>query len=240
MTTTEEYELLLSSISHEIRNPVTLINSYLQLMATLHPQVLSYEQWQPIQSEMEYLRQLLSEISSFHNSSRITRRPVDMNRWLFEYASAAQMMIKSLADAQKTIAPTFDLHLTPNLPLVSIDPPKLRQVLDNLIRNAAEAISPPEHAGCTNAAGSLDTIALAAFQKGGALCITVSDTGCGIPSEYIGTLFEPFITYKPRGTGLGLAICRRIIDAHGGNISIISAPGVGTTFTVRLPVDGKE
>lgn len=245
MTTAEEYELLLASISHEIRNPVTLISSYLQLMADLHPEVLSYDQWQPIQSEMEYLRQLLNEISSFHNSSRIIRSNADMNQWLPEYAAAAKSMIASLADAQArnrgvSVLPAFIFHAAPTLPAVFIDLPKLHQVLDNLIRNAVEAICSPEYADKAKTADRPDAITFSALQKDGSLCILISDTGCGIPSEYIDTLFEPFVTHKKNGTGLGLAICKRIIDAHGGSISVSSIPGTGTTFTVALPVNGKE
>lgn len=244
MTTIEEYELLLASISHEIRNPVTLISSYLQLMASLHPSVLAYDQWQPIQSEMEYLHQLLNGITSFHNASRIIRSEVDMNQWLPEYAAAAQTLIRSLADAQAVNRgiprlPDFIFHTAAALPSVFIDPSKLRQVLDNLIRNALEAICSPEHTDKINTAASPNTITLSALQKDGSLCIMISDTGCGIPSKYIDTLFEPFVTHKKNGTGLGLAICKHIIDAHGGSISASSDPEAGTTFTVCLPADGK-
>ena len=66
--------------------------------------------------------------------------------------------------------------------------------------------------------------------------IKVEDTGCGIPEEYLPTLFDLFVTHKKNGTGLGLAICREIVTAHHGSISAQSVPGEGTTFTVMFPV----
>lgn len=244
MTSAKDYEILISSISHEIRNPVTLINSYLQLMADQHPQIRSYTQWQPIQSEMAYLCRLLTDISAFNNSMRLICTAVDMNQWLAEYAAAAQMMVTSLANsccssASRTFAAPKFLYLpAENLPDASIDPVKLRQVLDNLIRNAVEAICSPLPDGKTKAADRAETITLCAALKDSRLCITVSDTGCGIPPEHIGSIFQPFITHKTDSSGLGLAVCKRIIEAHGGSISVRSSHNTGTAFTVLLPVCG--
>jgi signal transduction histidine kinase len=68
------------------------------------------------------------------------------------------------------------------------------------------------------------------------LCVTISDTGSGIPPEIIDRLFEPFFTTKPNGTGLGLPITRRIINEHGGTINVESQPNKGATFRILLPV----
>ena len=65
---------------------------------------------------------------------------------------------------------------------------------------------------------------------------TVTDTGVGIAAEHLEKLFIPFFTTKPAGTGLGLAICRRLVEAHGGEIAVQSRQGEGSTFTVRLPI----
>jgi two-component system, NtrC family, sensor kinase len=70
------------------------------------------------------------------------------------------------------------------------------------------------------------------------IVIAISDTGSGIPPEHRPHLFEPFYTTKPQGTGLGLAISAHIVAQHGGSIHVDSTVGVGTTFTLRLPVDG--
>lgn len=78
---------------------------------------------------------------------------------------------------------------------------------------------------------------LTASSDGQSLSLCVSDTGCGIPEEYMDTLYQPFVTHKAGGTGLGLSITKRIVEAHDGSLSLKTAPGVGTSFTIRLPLD---
>jgi len=69
----------------------------------------------------------------------------------------------------------------------------------------------------------------------GSVVFAVADTGVGIAPEARARLFEPYFSTKSSGTGLGLAIVRRVVEAHGGTIDVESAPGAGTTFTIRLP-----
>ena len=181
MHTNEKYELLLSAISHEIRNPVTLINSYLQLISSAHPEVGTFEYWNTVGEEMQHLKTLLGDLSLFNNSMKIAS----------------------------------------DLPSMELDPDKLQQVLDNLLRNAAEA-----HAS---------HITLEATTDGSLLYLTVSDNGCGIPREQLPHLFEPFVSYKSEGSGLGLAIVQRIIKAHHGTITVQSEPSSDTRFIICLP-----
>jgi signal transduction histidine kinase len=72
---------------------------------------------------------------------------------------------------------------------------------------------------------------------GNSACITVTDTGPGIPEEEIPLLFEPFFTRKSTGTGLGLSITQRIVDEHKGSITVTTPPGGGSSFTISLPID---
>lgn len=220
MLTPPEYELLISSISHEIRNPVTLINSYLQLMASLHPEVRQYAQWQPLQTELGYLCRLLSDISELHNSGHLQIAAVDANQWLKEYAASAKALVQTLAEP----GTLFTDRLDAGLPMLSMDSVKIRQVLDNLIRNSIEAAEGP------------NTITLSASKDGQYLKIQVSDTGCGIPMEDLSSIFHPFVSHKSQGSGLGLAISHRIAQAHDGELLVHSVPGQGTVFTLCLPV----
>jgi signal transduction histidine kinase len=103
-------------------------------------------------------------------------------------------------------------------------PDQLTQVLLNLIINAVEAMP---HGG---------TLTIAAAAQAGWLAIEVRDTGPGLSSDEIAKIFEPFYTTKSNGTGLGLAVSYGIIQQHGGRIDVNSMAGVGTTFTVRLPI----
>jgi len=121
---------------------------------------------------------------------------------------------------------TVDVNTEPMK--VSLDKVKMMRVLDNLIRNAVEAM---EEEG---------TLTISAREDEGGIIIGVSDTGIGIPDSEMGSLFKPFYTTKSKGVGLGLAYCKQTVEAHGGTISVESEVGVGTTVTVRLPINPSD
>jgi signal transduction histidine kinase len=104
-----------------------------------------------------------------------------------------------------------------------IDPGLMKRVFSNLIANAVQAM--PEGGELTVDASKSDEEALVSFH----------DTGVGIPQEDFSKLFSPFFTTKAKGQGLGLAVCKRLVEAHGGEITVESRLGEGTTFTIRLP-----
>jgi len=213
----QAHQFQLSQISHEIRNPVTLINSFLQLFAAANPKVTTQPYWGEIMENMQYLRALLTELSSYNNSKALHKKSGNLYKLLESIvASATPALLES----------DIQLHLIKQTPIPSfdIDEVKLRQVFLNLIRNAQEAM--PQGGMITITIKSEDDI----------ITIQVEDTGCGIPVEYMPTLFESFITHKKDGTGLGLAIAQNVIAAHGGSIEAKSQLGQGSVFTVRLPV----
>ena len=109
-------------------------------------------------------------------------------------------------------------------PVVDADPGQLRQVLFNLLRNAAEAMP---------AGGDID---VALDEQDGQAVLVVRDRGEGIPAEHQERIFEPFFTTKAGGTGLGLPTVHRIVTDHGGSMAAVSIPGRGTELSVRLPV----
>ncbi|MDA8388087.1 MAG: ATP-binding protein [Nitrospiraceae bacterium] len=112
------------------------------------------------------------------------------------------------------------------IPLVNCNPGQLNQVFLNLLVNAAQAIE--KHGRLT----------IRTWSGPGHVYVSVSDTGCGIPPENITRIFEPFFTTKEvgKGTGLGLSIAYDIVKKHGGEITVESAPGAGTTFTLKIPI----
>ena len=233
MNTSEKYELLLSTISHEIRNPVTLINSYLQLIVDAHPEVNGFEYWDTVGEEMQHLKTLLTELSRFNNSMRIHPATLNMSTWLHAYTIHAGAFIRSLFQSGDASIP-FTADIPDNLPAIFADEDKLQQILDNLIRNAAEAISGGSiTASAPSAAGQ---ISLSAHADEFVLFLTVTDNGCGISKEQLDHIFEPFVSYKTNGSGLGLAIVSRIIKAHHGTISVHSEPSSGTRFLICLPI----
>ena len=123
---------------------------------------------------------------------------------------------------------TVSWKADPTLRDIVTDPGLLRQIVVNLVSNAIDAVD------------KNGRIEIAARPIAEDVLISVRDTGHGIPPDDLRRIFEPFYTTKGRGkgTGLGLAICRQLTAALGGAISVESAPGQGSTFTVRLPMQG--
>ena len=113
------------------------------------------------------------------------------------------------------------------LPEIECLPSQLNQVVMNLVVNAAQAIGPER-----------GTITLRNGVDGERVWLEVSDSGCGIDQEHLAKIFDPFFTTKPvgQGTGLGLSLSYGIVKKHGGQISVQSQPGVGSTFRVELPI----
>ena len=218
----ESHRMDISTISHEIRNPLTLVYSTLQLIESQHPEVLSFDHWSELHQDIEYMTQLLEELSSYNNGERLNTRLTDMNTYL-------KVLSLSFASSIIDTDIEFSSEIRPDLPSMLIDPVKLKQALLNLLRNARDAV-------LNSDASSRPSIRLTACTEKMVLKITISDTGCGILADEISSIFEPFITHKPDGTGLGLTITRRVIQAHGGSVKVSSVPGDGTEFTILLPV----
>jgi signal transduction histidine kinase len=112
------------------------------------------------------------------------------------------------------------------IPEYNFDPQQLKQVLVNLVKNAAEAM--PQGGRIT----------LSTRLQPSHLEIEVADTGEGMPEELVENIFTPYFTTKSKGSGLGLVISRNIIKAHEGEIRVSSTPGQGSTFTIQLPLAG--
>ena len=213
----DDQQYTISKISHELRNPLTLISSTIQLIEAQHPETASYKYWGSLRSDLEYMSQLLTELSTYNNGERLhTER--------FSSLEFLQKICLSFAASCTDTDIEFTSKLPETLPLLTGDRVKLQEVLLNLLRNAKDAVS------------SQGTIRLLAGISENDLTIQISDDGCGIPFEHLETIFDAFVTYKSGGTGLGLAIAKRVVEAHGGNISVSSVPGQGTAFLIKLPI----
>lgn len=213
----EQQQFTLSHVSHEIRNPVTLINSFLQLLESHHPELKEDKYWGKIMENMDFLKTLLNEFSSFNNSGKLNLQELDLSELL-------ENLVASSLPTLENYNVSLVLNIEPNLPIIQADKTKISQLILNLLRNSSEAIKTKGVIHC-----SLTS------QKNH-LVLSIKDNGSGIPVLYQEDLFEPFITHKQEGTGLGLPICKRIAEAHNGSISFQSVPEKGTEFTVLLPI----
>ena len=207
----------ISKISHEIRNPLSLVYSTLQLIETQHPEVASYKYWDSMHEDLEYMIQLLAELSTYNNSERLHIET-------FSSKELLQKVCLSFAASCIHTEIEFTSKIPDSLPLITGDRVKLQEVILNLLKNAKEAI------------GSHGTIQFIAESEEHLLKLHIIDDGCGIPSEHLETIFDAFVTHKSGGTGLGLSIAKRVVEAHNGTISVSSVTGQGTTFLVSLPV----
>lgn len=211
---------LASSLAHELNNPLQAIESGLGLVMTqlnnAAPEVRS--DLTIIRQELERIQTIFRQMLDFYRPVSHEHLPLDVNAIC---EGVRILMRKRLQDAGITLR----LQLADPLPTPCGDSNQIKQVLLNLILNAAEA-----------ARREAAHIQLTTATQGQTVLITLADNGAGIPPEHLPRLFEPLFTTKTRGLGLGLAISREIIERHDGSINVASTPGKRTTFTIRLPV----
>lgn len=213
----ESYEYSISQISHELRNPLSLVYSTLQLIESNHPEVSKIKHWHHMKEDVEYMTALLEDLSK-HNNSRHLKLSEFNFRSFMEHT--ALTFASSLIDTDIEFISKID----PLLPIVKADRLKLQEVFLNLLKNARDAVD------------TYGKIKLDAYLKSSEIIITVSDTGCGIANEQLEEIFTPFVTHKQNGTGLGLAIVHEVLNAHKGSISVQSVPKEGTVFTAVIPI----
>lgn len=181
------HRMEISTISHEIRNPLTLVYSNLQFLENEFPELLPSKHWKNMHQDIEYMKQLLEELSDFNNGDRLSLQSLDTNTFL---RSVALSFATSILDT--------DIQMTskipPALPVIQADPVKLRQLLLNLLTNAKAAVLSP----ALKNPEQLPSIFLEARLAEQSLVIEIRDNGCGITSEQRDKIFEPFVTYKKR------------------------------------------
>ncbi len=213
---------LAAGIAHEINNPLTSVLTFSNLMLEQCPTGdPRHERLKLMVKETDRARTIVRQLLNFGRESVLKPEKIDINRPVREIADS---MVAQEAFPGIELA----LRLDENLPEVYADPAQLGQVVLNMLLNAIHAITPPGR------------IEVATRMGEGHVEIVIADSGQGIPEEHLRRIFDPFFTTKDaaKGTGLGLAVSYGIIQKHGGDISVESTVGKGTTFTVRMPVYG--
>ena len=211
---------LTSQIAHELNNPLYGIMNTLELLKTEIPTDNKRRKILDMAlSETIRLSDLLRKMLSFSKPDQEERHPVNINSVLDEILLLHE---KQLKENDINIAVTF----AEDLGLVNASKNQLRQVFLNMVANARDAM-PNGGTLSVITGGDTDTI-----------YVEVSDTGTGIREEHLDKIFDSFFTTKGevKGIGLGLSVCYGFIKDHGGDISVKSQVGIGTTFTITLPV----
>jgi two-component system NtrC family sensor kinase len=212
---------LAASVAHEINNPLQAIHN------TLH---LSRQEKLGAEKRREYLEMAESEVKRLIS---IVQRMLDFYRpskggvALVDVNEVVENVLKLAAKKMQHsgVAVSADLGELPPAELVQ---DQIAQVFLNLAINATEAMP----------GGGELSVQTMLSDDGESVLVKFSDGGEGMSAEQVANLFEPFYTTKQNGTGLGLAISYGIVERHGGDIEVVSQPGEGSTFTVRLPVQG--
>ena len=224
-------------ILHQIKNPlqtIVLNSDLLQDEKMVADPAHRRDVAEAIIGESQRLVAMLDELSVYASGKRraLNRHPVfvdDLVRQVTRHEARETVRIDAGGLEQA---------------VVFADAYYLRQVVENLVRNAREAMAEQkaeqkaEHKADPNAEQKESWIRVTVERDAGEAVVRVTDNGPGIPPEKLGLVFEPFNSTKGKGMGLGLAICREIVEAHAGRIEVESPPGQGATFTVRLPLYG--
>jgi PAS domain S-box-containing protein len=201
-------------VGHDLRNPLQGITGALYL---LKQESLTAEErnemLQVIEKSVHYSDAIVKDLLDY--SAEIQLKPAE---------TTPKSIIRDAIEAVKVPRNVTILDLLEDQPTVRVDPGMMRRVFVNLIGNAIDAM--PQGG----------TLTVSSKRADGNVEIALTDTGPGISEKFMENLWKPLQTTKAKGMGLGLAICKRIVDAHGGNISVKSEVGRGTTFTIQLPL----
>jgi len=220
---------LISEIVHEMRTPLTSIIAYAELMqrpgATL-------EQCQQFSDIMRHEAERLSEMAgNFLDLARLESGRASLSHDPVDLSTVIHMALNVLRPQADGKQVGLSVDVPPALPLILGDAQRLHQVMLNLVGNAVKYCRPG------------DEITVTARSEGDHLTVSVADTGPGIPAQALPYIFERFYRVagaeeRAGGSGWGRTITNRIIEAHGGETSVVSEEGQGTTFTFTLPLVG--
>jgi len=218
----EEIASLAGGLAHEIRNPLSTIRLNLELIAedltegdSPRDQRLR-RKVETVQRECRHLEHVLEAFLEFARAHALRTTRGSLNEVVRKFLDFFQ---PQAAEHGVEISP----HLAGHLPDVDLDPRMFQQVLENLSRNALQAM--PD-------GGRLEFLT---SERDGRVLLEIIDNGCGMDQSTQERMFDTFFSTKPGGSGLGLPTVRRIIEAHGGEITCESAVGKGTRFRIVLP-----
>lgn len=216
---------LLAGFAHEVRNPLSTIGLNLQLVAEdfagaeTPRDKRTQKRLATVQGEVKRLQSILDEFLGFARAPEPKLAPVDLNEKL-------RMLVEFHEPELRDAGISLRLFAGAGVGEIAVDWDHLQAAVVNLIRNAKEAM--PQGG----------EILVSTSAEPGAVTIRVTDTGAGIAPELQARVFEPYFSTKKTGTGLGLPTVRRVVEEHGGTLTMQSEIGKGTQFSIRLPQGG--
>jgi len=214
---------LAAGLAHEIKNPVAGVQGALELLVEECHNDDRIDLYQRMLDELRRVNETLHSLLHFARPRKPQRLSTDIPLLLKDIADLARPGL-----SRRGI--TLSIRVDERVRTFILDPGQIRQVVVNLITNAADAIG---------SSGSIKLLATP-FPEGNGMILAVVDDGHGMDEETLKAVFEPFFTTKLHGTGLGLAVAQKIVEKHGGSIQITSAPGEGTTVFLLFPDPGEE
>jgi len=236
----ESLGLLAGGVAHDFNNLlVGILGNAALVQLDLAPESEAAAALDDLRLAAERATELTAQLLAFSGRSTAAMQPVDLTTAVEETHTLLRSSIASRA--------RVTLELAPALPLVTGDPTRLRQLVMNLMTNAADALG-DDGGEIVIRTGTkvIDERRRAALVVDGGLglgeqvFLEVRDTGCGMSAETLGRIFEPFFTTKPKGRGLGLAATIGTIRANKAGLEVTSALGAGTTFRLFLPIDAAQ
>jgi PAS domain S-box-containing protein len=211
------FEMFAPSIAHEIKNPLVAIKTFAQLIPRRHHEATFLEDFSRVVTrEIGRMERLLERLRTLARSAGRSYQPLDIRAPIVEAAEFLQA-----AFDEKSVRLILDLGHEPRFVLG--DHGEIEQIFINLLMNGHETTPP----------GGSVSVELAVSEAH--VCVTVTDTGPGIPAELLDQIFDPFVTTRQRGSGLGLTICAAIAAAHRAKLRAVNRLGGGAIFTVEFP-----
>ncbi|PLR78585.1 two-component sensor histidine kinase [Bacillus sp. V3-13] len=218
-------EQLAAGIAHEIRNPLTTVKGFIQL---IQPYLVKIGKEEYANVALEEINRANDIIYEFLNAAK----PKE-NKTEYVYLNTVIREIFMLFESEAHLRSIrFAVEYDERDALLHIDNKQLKQVLVNMVKNALEAVD--ELGGKRQGSIQLKTEVCS-----GCAYIFIEDNGCGIAEKTAEKLFNPFYTTKETGTGIGLSVCKKIVESYGGKIYVDSTVDKGTTFKIALPIASK-
>jgi two-component system sporulation sensor kinase A len=206
-------------LSHEIANPLSAMSSTVQLMQR---QAAKFGAGDVLRDQLELLSEEIDRLSALLTNFRSLSHPAQLNLVATDVASLVTETVNLLATEAMETGIQIEHRFSPDVPLLSLDSEKMKQVLLNLCKNAIQAMP---NGGKLTIHTRID---------GGSVEIEIRDTGVGVVAGV--DIFDFFTTTKPGGSGLGLPVVRQIVTAHGGRVTYVSEPAQGTSFLLTFPL----